>query len=65
MMSEAFSKLTHQASTLNGDKYRIMKQRNWQCDITPLKQDLGYEPAWPLERGVKECMAWYQENKWL
>lgn len=65
MVSEAFSKLTHQASTLNGDKYRIMKQRNWQCDITPLKQDLGYEPAWPLERGVKECMAWYQENKWL
>ena len=65
MVSEAFSKLTHQASTLNGDKYRIMKQRNWQCDITPIKQDLGYEPAWPLERGVKECMAWYQENKWL
>ena len=64
-LSEAFSKLTHQASTLNGDKYKIMKQRNWQCDITPLKEDLGFVPEWQLERGVKECMAWYQANKWI
>jgi UDP-glucose 4-epimerase len=42
-----------------------MRQRNWQCDITPLRQDLGYEPEWPLERGVKECIQWYKDNKWL
>ena len=64
-VAEAFSKLTHKPSTLNGDKYRIMCQRNWQCDITPLRQDLGYEPEWPLERGVKECIQWYKDNKWL
>ena len=64
-MAEGFSKLTHKPSTLNGDKYRIMCQRNWQCDISPLKEDLGFVPEWPLERGVKECMTWYKENKWL
>lgn len=64
-VAEGFSKLTHQPSTLNGDKYRIMCQRNWQCDITPLKEDLGFTPSWPLERGVKECMNWYKENKWI
>ena len=64
-LSEIASRLTHQASTLNGDKYRIMRQRNWQCDISPLRQDLGYEPQWPLERGVRECVSWYKENKWL
>ncbi len=64
-VSEFFSHLTHKASTLNGDKYRIMRQRNWQCDITPLREDLGYVPKWPLERGVKECIAWYKENGWI
>ncbi len=64
-VAEGCSKLTHQASTLNGDKYRIMCQRNWQCDISPLKEDLGFVPEWPLERGVKECMTWYKENKWI
>ena len=64
-VAEGISKLTRQPSTLNGDKYRIMSQRNWQCDISPLKKDLGFVPEWPLERGVKECMDWYRVNKWL
>lgn len=64
-VAEKFSKLTHQPSTLNGDKYRIMRQRNWQCDLSPIRTDLGFQPQWPLERGVKECMAWYKANKWL
>lgn len=64
-VAEGISKLTRQPSTLNGDKYCIMSQRNWQCDISPLKKDLGFVPEWPLERGVKECMEWYRVNKWL
>lgn len=64
-VSEAFSHITHQMSALNGDKYNIMKQRNWKCDISPLKNDLGFTPEWPLERGVKECMQWYKDNGWL
>lgn len=64
-VSEHISSLTGTPSTLNGDKYRIMRQRNWQCDITPLRQDLSYEPLWPLDKGVKECIQWYKDNKWL
>lgn len=64
-VAELLSHITSRPSTLNGDKYRIMRQRNWQCDISPIKADLGYEPQWPLERGVKECMAWYRDNGWL
>ena len=47
------------------DKYKIMKQRNWQCDITPLEKELGYRAEYPLERGVKEIIAWYKKEKWL
>ena len=56
---------TRTASTLNPDKYRIMKQRNWRCDMTPTVNDLGYKPEYPLDRGVRETMEWYKEEGWL
>lgn len=65
LLAEGWAKLRHKASTLNPDKYRIMKQRNWQCDITPTVEELGYRPAYDLERGVKETVAWYKEKGWL
>jgi UDP-glucose 4-epimerase len=52
-------------STLNSDKYHIMKQRNWRCDITPAVRELGFIPDYKLEKGVKETIAWYKEEKWL
>lgn len=52
-------------STLNPDKYQIMKQRNWQCDISAACRDLDYAPAYPLERGVAETVAWYKQEKWI
>lgn len=59
------AKLMHKPSTLNPDKYKIMKQRNWRCDIAPLENELGYQPAYPLERGVKETIGWYKKEGWL
>lgn len=52
-------------STLNPDKYRIMKQRNWQCDIAPAVRELGYSPRYKLAQGVKETIAWYKDKGWL
>lgn len=57
--------LLRRTSTLNLDKYRIMRQRNWQCDITAAQRDLGYIPQWPLARGVKAAVEWYREAGWL
>lgn len=57
--------LMGKTSTLNRDKYNIMKQRNWRCDITPLQQELGYRADYPLERGVKETIAWYNKEGWI
>ncbi len=52
-------------STLNRDKYRIMKQRNWICDISDAQRELGFVPQYSLEQGVNECVKWYRENNWL
>ena len=43
--------------TFNSDKYRILAQRNWQCDITPLTEELGYHPRYNLEAGIAETLA--------
>lgn len=62
---ERAGRATGRAVTLNGDKYRIMRQRNWRCNIEPIVDELGYRPRYPLERGVAETVAWYKDNKWL
>ena len=64
-VAENLAKLTGSTSTLNGDKYKIMSQRNWQCDISPARKELGYKPQWPLERGVRAAVAWYRKAGWL
>ena len=62
---ELTGRITGNISALNNDKYHIMRQRNWRCDIQPAVSELGYQPEWQLERGVEETMKWYKENKWL
>ena len=64
-VGDFWSRMTGRLSTLNKDKYNILSQRDWRCDITPIKEDLGYAPEWNLERGVKESVKWYIDNKWL
>lgn len=63
--AEWFSHITGKPSTLNSDKYKIMKQRNWLCDTTPLTEELGFSIDYDLEHGTAETIKWYKENKWL
>lgn len=65
ILSELLAKVTGNPSTLNGDKYRIMKQRNWLCDTTPLEKELGFTVDYPLEKGVHETIEWYKKEGWL
>ena len=65
LFAEFCAKCVGKTSTLNRDKYNIMKQRNWRCDISPLINELGFYPEYLLERGVKETIAWYKNEGWL
>ena len=62
---EHIGRMTGKISALNNDKYHILKQRNWRCDIQPAIDELGYHPEYPLELGVPLTIRWYKENKWL
>lgn len=65
ILAEYFSKIIDKPSTLNKDKYKIMKQRNWECDTSPLAEDLDFYPQYNLRQGLEESVSWYKENGWL
>ena len=62
---EHIGHLTGKVTALNNDKYNIMRQRNWRCDIDPARQELGYQPQVTLEEGVRRSIKWYKDNGWL
>lgn len=64
-VSTRVSHITGKMNALNNDKYHILSQRNWQCDIEPAIQDFGYQPQWKLEQGVPATIKWYQDNGWI
>ena len=64
-VSEKIGELLGKPLTFNTDKYKIMKQRNWTCDISPLKKDIDFTPKILLKEGVEKTIAWYNEKGWL
>lgn len=65
LVSTRISHITGKMNALNNDKFNILSQRNWQCDIEPARRDFGYQPAWKLEQGVPATIKWYRENGWI
>ncbi len=52
-------------STLNRDKFNIMKQRNWLVDVDQARRAFGFSPKVHLAEGVHKSILWYKENGWL
>lgn len=50
-------------STLNRDKFKIMRQRNWSCDVSEAVADFGFHADYPLPRGVHETVKTYLAEK--
>lgn len=65
IISEKAAAILGEATTFNSDKYRIMKQRNWTCEITPLNEDIRFQPKYKLKEGVEKTIAWYRKEGWL
>ncbi len=63
--SGVLGRLTGKPSLLNPDKYKVLKQRNWTCEISELEHDLNFKPEYNLRRGMEETISWYKKNGWL
>lgn len=54
---DALSRLTHQPTALNRDKFHILKQRNWRCSIKEAEEKLRFHADYDLESGVREMLS--------
>lgn len=62
---EMFGVLRGKSTTLNRDKFRILRQRNWACDTSKANRDFGFEAPTDLEKGIDRTLSWYENMKWL
>lgn len=52
-------------STLNRDKFRILRQRNWNCDTRKAREAFGFEAKTSLREGIEKSVEWYRKEGWL
>lgn len=52
-------------STLNRDKYHIMRQRNWEVSTEKAERDFGFKSQVSLKEGVEKSVEWYKKEGWL
>ncbi len=62
-VAEKIGKLRLKPSTLNRDKYKIMSQRNWSCDVSDAKRDFGFAPSFSLRDGIRSTVGAYLKEK--
>ena len=64
-VAEKIGILRGKPSTLNRDKFNIMKQRNWVVDTSKAREAFGFDPKVSLSEGVAKSVAWYKKEGWL
>jgi len=47
------------------ERLHELTAENWACNVTAAQRELGFNPQFDLESGLKETLEWYKTNKWL
>jgi UDP-glucose 4-epimerase len=50
---------------LNVEKLQELTAVNWHCSIDKAKTELGFNPQYSLEQGLRETLEWYRQHKWI
>ncbi len=64
-MAEKWGVARMKPSTLNRDKFNIMKQRNWLVDIGKARREFGFSPRVDLAEEYASRSVGIKENGWL
>ncbi|MDE7389225.1 MAG: NAD(P)-dependent oxidoreductase [Muribaculaceae bacterium] len=62
-VAEKLAALRGKPSTLNRDKYHIMRQRNWRCTTDAATADFGFTAPTSLEEGIRRTVQAYRAAK--
>lgn len=63
VVAERWGTFKGRPSTLNRDKFKIMKQRNWNCDVSDAVADFGFTARFPLPKGLALTIEAYLQAK--
>lgn len=58
-------RMFNKTPVLNRERLNELLACNWACDIKKAKNELGFVPKYDLDKGLKESVDWYKQNKWL
>ncbi len=65
LASELIGRFSTKAAVLSRGKINEAAQKYWLCDQSAIQNDLGFQPQFPLARGLALTWQWYRENGWL
>ena len=65
LLNEIGGTIAGKVPTLNRQKARELAQRNWTCDTSKAKEQLGFEAKTGIVEGMRSTVSWYFENGWL
>lgn len=63
VVSEKWGVAHGKPMTLNSDKFKIMRQRNWSCDVSNAVADFGFCARTPLKEGLRRTVEAYIAEK--
>lgn len=63
VVAEKWGVLKMKPSTLNRDKFKIMKQRNWNVDVSDAVKDFNFTCRFPLKEGIRRTVEAYLADK--
>ncbi|MEN9686177.1 MAG: hypothetical protein RLZZ28_1963 [Bacteroidota bacterium] len=64
IFAEAIGKITGKIPIINRERLKEFEARNWAVNAGEIK-NLGFEPQYGLEAGLKHSIQWYKEQGWL
>ncbi len=62
-VAEKIGHVRARPSTLNRDKFKIMRQRNWNADVSDARRDFGFTTRFPLREGIRQTVRAYRGEK--
>lgn len=62
ILGDLFSRISGRAVLLSSQKVGELLQAAWICSAQRIRDELGFHPAYSLERGFSETLAWYRQQ---
>lgn len=62
---ELATKLDGKPRLFNRQKAKMGAQEAWTCKSDAIRSALGWSHAFPVDRGVREALAWYRREGWV